>query len=187
VQPFGPPEREDDVTVAVVESTARPDPITTAAEAAAPFPERYPALYRGGYRVAYRLLGSREDAADVAQEACARAFAGWKKIAGHASPEAWVARVSANLAIDVWRRRATARSKQPASPPAGDGVSSDRVDLHRALAALPRRQREVVLLRFLADQSEQTVARTLGCSVGTVKSQASRGLEALRRNYRVEG
>ena len=134
-------------------------------------------LYRGAYRVAFRVLGDRAEAEDVAQEALARAYLAWRRIAGYA--DAWVARVATNLAIDRWRRRVRA---VPAPPAEGshDPQLAERVDLLRALRALPRRQREVVALRYLADQSEESVARALGCSVGTVKTHASRGLAALR-------
>ena len=56
----------------------------------------------------------------------------------------------------------------------------DRMELVAHLARLPRRQREVVVLRYLADLPEATVAAALGCSTGTVKQHASRGLCALR-------
>ena len=61
-----------------------------------------------------------------------------------------------------------------------DDRQIDRMDLVRALRALPKRQRQVVVLRYLADCSEAEVAALIGCSEGTVKSSASRGLAALR-------
>jgi RNA polymerase sigma-70 factor (sigma-E family) len=147
------------------------------------FDDEYPALYRSAYRVAFRLLGGREEAADLAQEACARAYARWNRIGGFDSPEAWVAKVAGNLAIDARRRANTAqrhRDSYVAPRPEDQAREDERVDLHRALLTLPRRQREVVLLRFVADQPEAAVAAALGCSLGTVKSHASRGLAALR-------
>jgi DNA-directed RNA polymerase specialized sigma24 family protein len=60
-----------------------------------------------------------------------------------------------------------------------DGVQAS-VDLHRALGALPRRQREVVVLRYFGDLSEREIAAELGLAPGSVKSHASRGLAALR-------
>jgi RNA polymerase sigma factor (sigma-70 family) len=57
---------------------------------------------------------------------------------------------------------------------------AERLDLVRALGRLPKRQRQVVILRYLADRPEEEVARVLGCSVGAVKTHASRGLSALR-------
>ena len=147
------------------------------------FDEEYPALYRSAYRVAFRLLGRREEAADLAQEACARAYARWNRVGGFECPGAWVAKVAGNLAIDTRRKQHTAQrhvDSYVAPRPDDQAHEDERVDLHRALLTLPRRQREVVLLRFVADQPEAAVAAALGCSLGTVKSHASRGLAALR-------
>ncbi len=178
-------------TTSLVDATLQiSETAETKAPAAAPpdFLEHCEEFYRRAYSVAYRLLGCRDDAADTAQEAMARAFMSWRRLASHPHPEAWVARVSANLAVDTWRKHSRERAKQDrhkehAGLPieAGrDASIADRVDLHRALASLPRRQRQVVLLRYVGDLSEQTVAETLGCSPGTVKQHASRGLVALR-------
>jgi RNA polymerase sigma factor (sigma-70 family) len=142
------------------------------------FDEAFPELFDAGYRVAFRLLGVREDATECAQEACARAFADWKKLSARGDVTPWVVRVSSRLAIDHWRRTRRARSRVPGSEP--NASIPDRVDLYRALDALPARQREVVVLRFLADLPEATVAGALGCSVSTVKTHAARGLAALR-------
>jgi RNA polymerase sigma-70 factor (sigma-E family) len=137
-------------------------------------------LYRLAYRVAYRILGDRSDAEDVAQEALARAALRWSKL--HERPEGWVSRVAANQAIDRYRRR----RRQPPMLAGPLGIVDERLgergDLVAALRRLPRRQREVVVLRYLADFSEADVALALGCSVGAVKSHAARGLAALRRH-----
>jgi RNA polymerase sigma-70 factor (sigma-E family) len=139
-------------------------------------------LYRQSYRVAFRVLGDRGDAEDVAQEALARALVRWGTLRGR--PEAWVTRVSVNLAIDRYRRRK--RSSPSLHGPVGvvDPYIAERVDLAEALRKLPRRQREVVVLRYLADWSEADVAAEIGCSIGAVKSHGSRGLSALRRRLR---
>jgi RNA polymerase sigma-70 factor (sigma-E family) len=144
--------------------------------------ERFDELAGIAHRVAYRMLGSREDARDVAQEAMARAFAHWRRASQH--PEAWVARVASNLAIDHLRRRhgrSLGVSELGAvSGPDHGPLAAERLELVRALAELPRRQRQVVVLRYLADRPEAEVASQLGCSPGTVKQHASRGLAALR-------
>jgi len=135
-------------------------------------------LYRLAYRVAFRILGDRPEAEDIAQEALARATLRWDKL--HDRPEGWVTRVASNLALDRYRRR---RRRPPVQTgPLGivDDRTVERSDLVNALRRLPRRQREVVVLRYLADLSEGDVARALGCSVGSVKTHASRGLSALR-------
>jgi RNA polymerase sigma-70 factor (sigma-E family) len=136
-------------------------------------------LYRLAYRVAYRILGDRAEAEDIAQEALARATLRWAKL--HDRPEGWISRVASNLAVDRYRRRR--REPVIATGPIGivDDRTVERGDLVAALRRLPRRQREVVVLRYLADQSEADVAATLGCSVGSVKTHASRGLSAMRR------
>lgn len=142
------------------------------------FAAAFPALFAAAYRVGFRLLGNREEAADVAQEACARACVRWRRLERIGDPTPWVIRVAGNLAIDRWRRRRTL-ANQPL-PIAAATTTPDRVDLHRALDTLTSRQREVVVLRYFADLSEATVAATLGCSIGTVKQHASRALAALR-------
>lgn len=137
-------------------------------------------LYRLAYGVAFRILGDRPEAEDVAQEALARASLRWSRL--HDRPEGWVSRVASNLAIDRYRHR----RREPMIPTGPIGVVDERMgerdDLVRALRRLPRRQLEVVVLRYLADFSEADVAVALGCSVGTVKTHASRGLAALRRH-----
>src|SRR5437763_4743234 len=116
----------------------------------------FPGLYRHAYRVAYRLTGSTEEAEDLAQEALARAFGRWASVTTFAEPAAWVTRVTTNLAFDILRRRRLGR-RAPV-PSAMPGPNAEHLDLYRALAALPRRQRQVVVLRYLADQSEEATA-----------------------------
>ena len=150
------------------------------------FEEAFEDLYARAYGVAYQLLGRRSESEDVAQETLARAYVRWRKVRSYA--EAWVVRVAGNLAIDAWRRRqriapdADAESRGDAAP----GPDGQRVDLHRALDSLSRRQREVIVLRFLADLPEAEVAKALGCSVGSVKQHASRGLATLRASMTID-
>ena len=143
------------------------------------FEDAFEALYRLAYRVAFRLLGRRSEAEDVAAEALARAYVRWSRIGAY--PEAWVSRVSTNLALDAWRRQRRQHGAAPDSMVI-DVSAAERIDLHRALAALSKRQREVVALRYIADLPEGTVAAALGCSTGTVKQHASRGLAALKHS-----
>lgn len=142
------------------------------------FEETFDDCYRVAYRAAFRLLGSRGDAEDAAQEAMVRAYVRWRRINAFAEP--WVARVAMNLATDAIRKRHRTRTRETTH--GDDDRREDRLDLANALAKLPRRQRQVVALRFLADRSEEDVARVLGCSLGTVKQHAHRGLAALRES-----
>ena len=142
------------------------------------FEDAFPGLASLAYRVAYRILGSRAEAEDVSQEALARAFLRWRRVRGYAEP--WVARVAGNLAID--RVRARRPLPEEAARRVGDGHDRalDRMVLDELLRNLPRRQRQVLVLRYLADQSEADTARALGCSVGAVKRHAHRALTTLR-------
>lgn len=149
------------------------------------FEERFDELWAIAYRVAFRVLGARSEAEDAAQEALVRTCLAWRKASHH--PEPWVAKVAAGVAIDGWRRGQRRRPVDP--PPDADelGVVEDRMQLNGALRTLPRRQREVVVLRYLADLPEATVAAALGCTAGTVKQHASRGIAALRRQLQPAG
>jgi RNA polymerase sigma-70 factor (sigma-E family) len=143
-------------------------------------------LARLAYRVAYRLLGSRPDAEDVAQEALARASVRWRKVGPYA--DAWVTRVATNRALGlIRRRRPNPRSALPRPEPGQESADlGERAAMVAALLALPRRQREVLALRYLADLSEAQTAESLGCSVGSVKQHASRGLAAMRRHLHLD-
>jgi RNA polymerase sigma-70 factor (sigma-E family) len=149
------------------------------------FDAAFSELYRRAYQVAFTMLGTRPEAEDLAQEALARAYLHWNKVESYATP--WVLRVTGNLAIDALRRRRLARRARrgPVAPVAGV-VESERIDLQRALAAISRRQRSAVVLRYFADMSEADVAAALGCSVGTVKKHTARGLLTLRRLLETE-
>jgi RNA polymerase sigma-70 factor (sigma-E family) len=153
------------------------------------FEEAFPRLYADAYRVAFRLLGDRSEAEDVAQEACARAYSRWSSVHEYAEP--WCVRVAGNLALDALRARTRAAKRQerlihehaPGTDALRPGAvgSDERLDLYAALAELPKRQREAVVLRYLGDQSEEQTAALLGLSVGSVKTHASRGLARLRQ------
>lgn len=144
------------------------------------FEAAYADLRLAAYRAAFRLLGDREIAEDVAAETLTRGYARWPEVSDHALP--WVIRVASNLALDHGRRRARESDRKVlidrATP---DPQLEERLDLQRALASLPRRQREVVVLRFLGDFSEQATASALGIDPGTVKSHTSRALARLRQ------
>jgi RNA polymerase sigma-70 factor (sigma-E family) len=101
------------------------------------------------------------------------------------NPDAYVRRAILNGYLNTWRRR---RSREtpvadvPETAGADHGLTNvaDHVTLRRALRTLAPRQRAVLVLRYLEDMSEQQTADLLGCSVGTVKSQTSKGLARLR-------
>ncbi|HET7763042.1 MAG TPA: SigE family RNA polymerase sigma factor [Phycicoccus sp.] len=142
---------------------------------------------RGGdlLRSAYLLTGDHQRAEDLVQTALSKVWPRWDRVvAGDASPHAYVRRVMVTTYIAWWRRRWNGEHPTDVLPEPTTPVRDepDRVDLVRALATLPRGQRAVLVLRYVEDLSEAQTAKALGCSVGTVKSQCSRGLAALRRS-----
>lgn len=143
------------------------------------FRQAFADLFPVAYRVAWRLTGDVTTAEDLAAEALARAFARWSKIRRLPYRDAWVLRVTANLAIDTLRRRPPVLV-DPAPVDEGEAATT-RLALAAALKALPRRQRDAVVLRHLHGYSEREVAQALGVSPGTVKTHLRRALEALRR------
>jgi RNA polymerase sigma-70 factor (sigma-E family) len=129
---------------------------------------------------------NRAEAEDLLQVALERAYRYWPRVCRSDSPERYVRRILANVSADRWRRIARqAEQAMPADLP--DLAVPDRTVevgerdyLLRALAALPPGQRAVLVLRYYDDLSEGETAQMLGCSVGTVKSQAARALDRLR-------
>jgi RNA polymerase sigma factor (sigma-70 family) len=149
------------------------------------FEEAFEALFARAYRVALRILGHSGEAEDVAAEALARALRSWRRVALR-SPEAWVVRVTTNLAIDVVRRRKWMGDSAGVADARVDGAArgddaDTRLALREMLHSLPRRQRDVLALRYLADLSEADTAAVLGIAPGTVKRHANRGVERMRR------
>jgi RNA polymerase sigma-70 factor (sigma-E family) len=134
---------------------------------------------------AYLLTGDRGTAEDLLQTALLKTHRHWDRIRAGGNPEAYVRRVMANQRISWWRRRQlrVAESDRPLPdlPARDDGDRIEQRDeLWRALRQVPPRTRAVLVLRYWEDLSEEETARILNCSVGTVKSQASRGLRRLR-------
>lgn len=133
-------------------------------------------------RAAHLLTGDRGLAEDLVQSTLTKAYLARSRVLRADSPEAYLRRILVTTHHRSFRRRRV-REDLTARVPENAARSDDpavRHDLVRAVAALPPRQRAVVVLRYLEDRPEAEVADVLGCSVGTVKSQASRALAALR-------
>lgn len=139
------------------------------------------------FRTALLLAGQdRAVAEDLLQLALERAYRHWARVCRSGEPERYVQRILANASNDRWRQVAR-RPERQLRPGEADPLARDQSDavaerdfLMRALATLPPRQRTVLVLRYFNDLSEAEIADALGCSAGTVKSQASRGLARLR-------
>jgi RNA polymerase sigma-70 factor (sigma-E family) len=135
-------------------------------------------------RAAYLLTGDRGTAEDLVQSALEKTHRHWSRIARRDAPEVYVRRAMVNTAIS-WRRRRRvtevpllAADERQAPDPYDRAESRHQILL--ALRALPPRTRAILILRYFEDLSETDVARVLGCSIGSVKSQASRGMARLR-------
>ncbi|MGW0871985.1 SigE family RNA polymerase sigma factor [Streptomyces sp. NPDC002740] len=136
-------------------------------------------------RTAYLLTGDVHHAEDLTQTALAKAYRSWRRISRSDNPEAYVRRMLVSCNSDRFRKRRvtealTAAPPERAGRDEGAGRVEERGSLLAGLAQLPPKQRAVVVLRYWEDLSEAEVADVLGCSPGTVKSQASKGLAKLR-------
>jgi RNA polymerase sigma-70 factor (ECF subfamily) len=140
---------------------------------------RHAEAYAGRlYAVAYRLLGNRADAEDAVQRALLKAFAARLSYSPAWAVSTWLYRVLSNVCIDELRRRKPPLEALPTGRPTR-GV--ERLDLARALEALPREARLLLALHYVDGLSYRELARIRGISVNTVKSQLARGKAILRR------
>ena len=138
-----------------------------------------PALLRFGHV----LTGSPEEAEDLVQEALAKSLRRWRRISAD-DPVAYVRKVMVNTHLTRWRRWGARVQVGEVPELAADDARLARSQewdvLRRALAQLPSGQRAVLVLRYLEDLPDLAIAALLGCQPATVRSQASRGLAALR-------
>ncbi len=141
-------------------------------------------------RLGCALTGDRGLGEDLAQSALARAYASWPRVMRAGNPEAYVRKIVVNASRDRQRRRRVDELLTAAVPePKGvapDGAPETRAALLGALLKLPSGQREIVVLRFWLDLTETETAATIGCSLGNVKSQASRALAKLRLSVELQ-
>lgn len=132
-------------------------------------------------RTAYLLTRDHALAEDLLQTTLTKAWFAWSRI--EKDPEPYVRKILVNTFATWWRRKWNGEQAyaEPPEPEPGPSDDSDqRHDLWSAMGRLPRRQRAVIVLRFVEDYSEAETARLLGVSPGTVKSQTSKALAKLR-------
>ena len=150
------------------------------------------------YRVARRLVSSREEAEDLVQETYARAFRSWRSYTPGTNLRAWLFRILTNLNIDRGRREQRAPATEPLEEgdyflynrleEDGGGGDEERVverlsqdGIVRALSAVPHDFRDVIVLVDIGDFSYQEAAQILDIPVGTVMSRLHRGRRVLKR------
>ncbi|SBT50435.1 SigE family RNA polymerase sigma factor [Micromonospora auratinigra] len=138
--------------------------------------------WRRHLRLAMLLAGDRWRAEELLQDSLVRIYERWRRLARSDDLHAYLRRALVNNQTSFWRRRRRESLVAEVPDRAGpDGTPDhDALVLRRALLALPPRQRAVVVLRHYEDLPEREVARVLGCSLGTVKSQHARALSKLR-------
>ncbi|SDM08505.1 RNA polymerase sigma-70 factor, sigma-E family [Nonomuraea maritima] len=141
---------------------------------------RGPALLRA----AHQLTGHPLDAEDLLQNALAKTYLAWGRIEDRNALDGYVRRAMVNINISQWRRRKLEEYPSDELPEVvthHETVTSDvHEELERALQELPERMRAAIVLRYYEDMTEPEIAKTLGISVGTVKSTVSRAMAKLR-------
>ena len=163
------------------------------------FEEEALALSDQVYRVARRLVSSREEAEDLMQETYARAFRGWRGYTPGTNLRAWLLRILTNLNIDRGRRQQRAPDTQPLEE--GDyflynkledssdaNLDEERVverlsqdDIVGALSAVPHDFRDAIVLVDIGDFTYADAAQILDVPVGTIMSRLHRGRRILKR------
>jgi RNA polymerase sigma-70 factor (sigma-E family) len=139
-------------------------------------------------RSAYLITGDLHEAEDLVQEALHKTARRWHKVQRMDYPHAYTRRIVVNLALDGSTKRQRAQAELGRDVPPAGRDETEAIDTHDELAAalkeLPARQRAVLVLRYFLDLPEAEVAAALDCSLGTVKSSASRGLARLEQALR---
>jgi RNA polymerase sigma-70 factor (sigma-E family) len=141
---------------------------------------REPALHR----LAVLLTGDPHSAQDLVQATLAKLYLAWERLDDREHVDGYARRILVNEHRSAWRRPWRRREVSTTRPP--DSASEDRQydggrdAVWAFVATLPPRQRAVIVLRYYEDLTERETADVLGVAVGTVKSQASRAIAALR-------
>lgn len=140
----------------------------------------YVAQFRAVARTVYLILYDREYAEDITQDAFVQLYLHWSKVARYDAPHAWVRRVAIRLAVRAARRERQRVELSRLSPdaPAAAPEPMD-IDLLRAAAALPARQRAAVALHYYEDRPVAEVADLLGCSAAATKVMLHRARQTL--------
>lgn len=140
-------------------------------------------------RTAYLLTGDQHQAEDLLQTSLAKLYLAWDRVHDGGSVDAYARRILVNENNSSWRKpwrrreRATdfAAADAPTGTPVRDGYDEGVGDaVWQLVQTLPRRSRAIVVLRYYEQLTEAETAEVLGIAVGTVKSQTSRAMAALR-------
>lgn len=146
------------------------------------FAQFYAASWGPCYQAVLVTEGDPATAEELLAEAFARALASWRSLQGHPAPRAWVVRTAVNAGVSSWRkrRREVALSARPVEAAPEPGGAPNEA-LLGAIMRLPRREREVIALRFFLDLDTESTASQLGIAPGTVRAHLARAMAALRQ------
>ena len=156
--------------------------------------DRIVAIHRlAVYRVARRILGSHEEADEAAQETFVRAYRSLSGFRGESRLRTWLIRIALNVSRTIGASRERTASLEEAADAIDAGESAEAAAgrqeagaaVRRAVAGLPPRQREVVLLKVFSDLTYEEVAAVMGLTAGAVKAHFHQAVSNLRR--RMEG
>lgn len=134
-------------------------------------------------RFAYLLTSDHHTAEDLVQTALAKTYLTWDRLRERGAIDAYVRRIIVNENTSMWRRAWKRNERSTDLLPDGGHTDRDGTDhdaMWRIIQTLPTKQRAAVVLRYYEDLSEADTAAVLGCSIGNVKSQTSRGIAAMR-------
>jgi RNA polymerase sigma-70 factor (ECF subfamily) len=176
----------------VLEETLMSHPVPIRAEADAgqdllPFRAKVFCLCLG-------FAGNAADARDLAQDTYAKALAHYARVRPE-NPQAWIMRIARNTCLDLARRKQVRGGQQPVSelsaidwrsPEAHAGREEEIGIVRRAIAGLPRRQRDVLVMREYGELSYGEIAKALRISVGTVMSRLNRARRSVLKFYQEE-
>jgi RNA polymerase sigma-70 factor (sigma-E family) len=173
-------------TLAGERPTTRGDAVGGVADDRVHFDDFVAARSTSLLRTAYLLTRDHALAEDLLQTALTKAWFAWSRI--ESDPEPYVRKILVNTFASWWRRKWNGEQAHADLPEPGTeqhrrdehAGADQRHDLWEAMGRLPRKQRAVVVLRFVEDLSEAETARVLGIAPGTVKSQTSKALAKLR-------
>jgi RNA polymerase sigma-70 factor (sigma-E family) len=136
------------------------------------------------FRTAYLMVGDHQLAQDLLQEALIKTLMAWPRLRDRDNVDAYTRRIVVTTSISWRRRRSFHERPSDSLPELGGTDPADALVTHdemvTALMTLPPRQRAAIVLRYYEDLTEAQTAESMGCSVGTVKSQVAAGLVKLR-------
>jgi RNA polymerase sigma-70 factor, ECF subfamily len=150
----------------------------------------YESEYRNVVALAYALTGRAAVAEELAQDAFLVAHRNWARVSAYEAPGAFVRRVVSNMAVSFTRRlaaearalaRLAARTPKWSTP-----LEPTDAGFWRSVRSLPRRQAQVLALRYLEDLPDEEIARVLGCSMATVRVHLHNGRIALASRLGIE-